>query len=162
MIFDRYNTKGDYAMFELIPWRRTRDVDVFRSTVDSLFDRFFEDRPLQLFGQDGGWMPSVDVSETDGEFIVKAEIPGMEVKDIEVSLNKGTLTINGERNRDREENQGNYHCVERSYGSFRRMFHLPTEVDSEKVEAGYKDGVLKIRLPKSKEHTPSKIEVKAA
>jgi HSP20 family protein len=72
------------------------------------------------------------------------------------------LNISGERNQDREENQGTYHCVERSHGAFRRTFHLPTEVDSEKVEAGYKDGVLKIRLPKIKEHTPSKIEVKAA
>ena len=149
-------------MFELIPWGRHRDVDVFRGAMDSLFDRFFEGQPYRFFEEDGGWLPSVDVSETDKEFIVKAELPGMEAKDIDVSLQRDVLTIRGERKNEHEEKEENFHRVVRSYGSFCRAFRLPREVDGEKVDADYKDGVLKIRLPKGEVNGEKKIEVKAA
>lgn len=140
-------------MFDLIPWRRPREMRPFEG-MDRLFDRFFD--------EDGGWTPSVDVSETDKEIHVEAEIPGMNPKDINVSLHDGVLTLHGERKHEHEEKDENFHRIERSYGSFSRSFRLPAEVDADKVEADYKDGVLKIRLPKTKESSVKKIEVKAA
>ncbi len=149
-------------MFELIPWRRHRDVDVFGNEMDNLLDRFFEGQPTRFFGEDGGWLPSVDLSETDKEFIVKAELPGMDAKDINVSLENDVLTIRGERKHEHEEKKENFHRIERSYGSFCRAFRLSRDVDGAQVDADYKNGVLKIRLPKSGKNGEKKIEVKAA
>ena len=137
-------------------------MDVFGGAMDNLLDRFFEGQPTALFGEDGGWLPSVDLSETDKEFIVKAELPGMDAKDINVSLENDVLTIRGERKHEHEEKKENFHRIERSYGSFCRAFRLSREVDGETVDADYKDGVLKIRLPKSGRNGEKKIEIKAA
>jgi HSP20 family protein len=149
-------------MFDLIPFRRHQDVDRLRTDWDRIFDGFFERWPLRLFGNDGAWMPSVDVSETEKEFVVKAELPGIDAKDINVSLTDGVLTIRGERKHENEEKKENYHLVERGFGSFSRAFQLPREVDPEKVDAEYKNGVLKVRIPKAECRAPNRIEVKAA
>jgi HSP20 family protein len=149
-------------MFDLIPWRERGELSSFGQEVDRLFDRFFERRPFRFFDEDGGWTPSVDVSETGKEIRVKAELPGMDPKDINVSLHDGVLTIRGERKHEHEEKEENFHRMERSYGSFFRSFRLPSEVDADKVEADYKDGVLKIRMPKSRESSMKKIDVKTA
>jgi HSP20 family protein len=162
VITDRYNITRRKTMFEMIPWRRHQELDPFRRAMDDLFAGFFEGRPLRLVGDSETWIPSMDVSETDTAFVVKAELPGMDPKEMDVSFEKGVLTVRGERKREEEENTENFHRVERRYGSFCRAFHLPGEVDTENMEAEYREGVLKIRLPKSKEHSVSKIEVKAA
>jgi HSP20 family protein len=148
-------------MFEVIPWRRPREVRPF-DEMDRFLDRIFERRPFRFFDEDGGWVPSANLSETEKEVHVEAEIPGMDPKDISVSLDDGVLSIRGERKHEHEEKEENYHRIERSYGSFSRSFRLPAEVDADKVEADYKNGVLKIRMPKTKESSVKKIEVKAA
>ena len=148
-------------MFELVPFRRHRALIPFGRDIERVFDGFF-DRPVRFFDEETAWMPSVDVSETGKEIRVKAELPGMDAKDIEVSLNDGHLTIRGERKQENEEKDENVHRVERRYGSFSRSFRLPVEVDVEKVKADYKDGVLSIHLPKSEENSERKIEIKAA
>jgi HSP20 family protein len=130
--------------------------------MDRLFDRFFDWRPFDLTIREGEWMPAIDVSETGKEIVVKAEIPGMEAKDIDISLNGRVLTLKGEKKTEQEEKEENYHRVERRYGSFSRSFNLPADVDSAKVKATYKDGVLKLNLPKTKEQTVKKIEIKTA
>ena len=105
------------------------------------------------------WVPSVDVSETEGEYQIKAEIPDVKKEDVKVTVEDGVLTIQGERKHEKEEKGKKYHRVERSYGSFVRSFTLPDLVDEEKVRAAFKDGVLNLQLPKSEKAKPKAIEV---
>ncbi|THJ20975.1 MAG: Hsp20/alpha crystallin family protein [Nitrospira sp. CG24E] len=106
------------------------------------------------------WVPSVDVTESEGEYQIKAEIPDVKKEDVKVTLEDGVLTIQGERKQEKEEKGKKYHRVERSYGSFIRSFTLPDLVDEEKVKAEFKDGVLNLQLPKSEKAKPKAIEVK--
>jgi HSP20 family protein len=105
------------------------------------------------------WVPAVDISETDGGYQIKAEIPDVKKEDVKVTLEDGVLTIQGERKQEKEENGKKYHRVERSYGSFVRIFTLPDLVDEGKVKAEFKDGVLNLQLPKSEKAKPKSIEV---
>jgi len=149
-------------MFSLIPWTDRGKVSRFRTEMDRLFDRFFDWGASPVTAGEGGWVPSVDVSETDKDVIVKAEIPGMDPKDIDISVDGNRLTLRGERKHEHEEKGENYHRVERSYGAFSRAIGLPAEVDRGKAEAAYKDGVLKVKLAKTKESSTKRIEVKSA
>jgi HSP20 family protein len=92
--------------------------------------------------------------------VVKAEVPGMDPKHIDISLSDGVLTIKGEKKEEKEEKEANYHLVERSYGAFSRSIRLPSEVQSDKINASYKNGVLKITLPKSEEAKKKEIKIK--
>jgi HSP20 family protein len=124
-----------------------------------VYDPFKEDfRWPSLFTEQTEWMPPFDVSETDDEMIVRLEVPGMDKKDININLSHGTLTVTGEKKQEKEEHE-TYHCTERCYGTFSRSISLPFEVDGDKVDASFKDGVLKIALPRSEAVKPKKIEV---
>jgi HSP20 family protein len=149
-------------MFSLVPWKRRRDIDQFRTEMDRLFDRFLNWEALPFAAEGQSWVPSVDVSETGKEVIVKAEIPGMDPKDIHISVDVDRLTLRGERKQMREEKGERFYRAERSYGAFSRAIQLPAEVDSTKVEATYKDGVLKINMAKTKESSTKRIKVKSA
>jgi HSP20 family protein len=125
------------------------------------FDRFFEDFGLpSVFPGETGFSPAFDVSETEEALTVRAELPGIEQKDIDISISDGILTIKGEKKHEKEEENACYHTVERRYGTFSRTMRLPTEVDAEKVDATFKDGVLSVTLPKSETSKPRKIEIK--
>jgi len=106
------------------------------------------------------WIPTVDVAETDAEYLIKAELPEVKKEDVKVTVEDGVLTISGERRHEAEEKGKKYHRVERSYGSFVRSFALPDHVDDAKVKAEYKDGVLQLHLPKSEKAKPKAIDVK--
>jgi len=108
------------------------------------------------------WTPSVDISETEGEYQIKAEIPDVKKEDVKVTLEDGVLTIQGERKHEKEEKGKKYHRIERSYGSFVRTFSLPDVIDEEKVKAEFKEGVLNLSLPKSEKAKPKAIDVKVA
>jgi HSP20 family protein len=108
------------------------------------------------------WNPPVDIFENDNEVVIKAELPGMYAKDIDVRLENNVLTLKGERRFEKEVKEENYHRVEREYGTFSRSFALPTAVNGDKVAAEYKDGVLKIVLPKREETKPKPIKIAAA
>lgn len=108
------------------------------------------------------WSPLVDISEDDKEYVIKAEIPEMKKEDIKLNVNDDVLTITGERKYEKEEKGTKYHRVERAYGSFMRSFTLPEDADGSKVNAEYKDGLLKVHLPKSEKVKPKAIEVKIA
>ncbi|CUS35135.1 Heat shock protein, Hsp20 family [Candidatus Nitrospira nitrificans] len=108
------------------------------------------------------WSPLVDISEDDKEYVIKAEIPEMKKEDIKLNVNDDVLTITGERKYEKEEKGTKYHRVERAYGSFIRSFTLPEDADGSKVNAEYKDGLLKVHLPKSEKAKPKAIEVKIA
>ena len=106
------------------------------------------------------WIPAVDISETDAEYLIKAELPEIKKEDVKVTVQHGVLTIHGERKHEKEEKGKKYHRVERSYGSFTRSFTLPDEVDETKVRAEFKDGMLHLHLPKSEKAKPKAIDVK--
>jgi HSP20 family protein len=108
------------------------------------------------------WTPSVDISETEGEYQIKAEIPDVKKEDVKVTVEDGVLTIQGERKHEKEEKGRKYHRIERSYGSFVRTFSLPDVIEEDKVKAEFKDGVLNLHLPKSEKAKPKAIEVKVA
>ena len=106
------------------------------------------------------WTPSVDIAETQGEYLIKAEIPDVKKEDVKVTVEDGVLTIQGERKQEKEEKGIKYHRIERSYGSFARTFSLPDVIEADKVKAEFKDGVLNLHLPKSEKAKPKAIEVK--
>jgi len=143
---------------ELSTWRPFRGLTSLREEMDRMWDRFFRDWPAPEIAREG-WMPSVDLSETKDEILVKAEVPGMDPKDIDISLSDDLLTIRGEKKQENEEKEENYHRVERTYGSFSRSVRLPVGVQSSKVKANYKDGVLKIALPKSPEAKKKEVKI---
>jgi HSP20 family protein len=105
------------------------------------------------------WSPAVDIFETEGEIIVKAELPGIDRKDIALNLEKNVLTVKGERKFEKETKEENYHRIERAYGGFSRSFSIPATVDEERIRADYKDGVLKIALPKKDQVKPKQIKI---
>jgi len=105
------------------------------------------------------WTPAVDILETDNELVVKADLPDVDMKDIQVEIENGTLTLKGERKFEKEEKETGYHRIERSYGSFARYFSLPDTVESDKVKADYKNGVLTVTLPKKEVAKPRAIKV---
>jgi HSP20 family protein len=149
-------------IFDMIPRRRGGEVTTLRREMDRVFDRFFDGWPFRPLSEGRDWAPSVDVSETANEVVVKAEVPGMDAKDIDITITGDILTIRGERKQEKEEKDENFHCIERSYGAFSRSIRLPAEVEKDKVDAAYKDGVLKITMSKTKKASQKKIEVKAA
>ena len=126
--------------------------------MDRLWDSF-SGRPRKRGEEEGEWLPSLDVSETKDEYVVKAEIPGIDPKDIDISLSDGMLTIKGEKKQEKEEKEENYHLVERSYGTFTRSIQLSGEVQAEKIKAEYKNGILKVVLPKSEKAKQKEIKI---
>jgi HSP20 family protein len=162
---------------ELVPWRNRESEHQLSRRGDShdpfaalehqmrrYFDDFFEGFDLAPFGkgfQEGSLTPKVDVAETKDAIHVTADLPGMTEKEIEVTLSDGHLHIRGEKHAEKEDKDKNFHRIERMYGSFQRSIALPAEVDSQKVDASFKNGVLTIVLPKVETtQGGKKIEVK--
>lgn len=107
----------------------------------------------------GTWAPAIDVYETDDSLTIEAELPGLDPKDIDVSIEEGVLTLRGERKLEKEVKEENYYRVERAYGAFQRAVRLPAEVDAEKVKANYDNGVLKVKVPKVEPAKPQSIPI---
>jgi len=150
--------KGGIYM-ELVPWRPFGELGSVRKEMDRLWNRFPGETPFaRAFTEE--WMPSVDISETEDKFLIRAELPGLEAKDISVSISGEILTIKGEKKKETEEKGEHHYCTERYYGSFQRSFQLPTGVQGDKVEATFDKGVLKITLQKAEEAKKKQIEVK--
>ena len=140
----------------IIRWRPERDLWSFRDDMNELFDSFFGKSTEQ---REGMWSPAIDVAETKDDIIVTAEVPGLNKDDINISIQENVLTLRGEKKQSKEQKDENLHRVERIYGSFQRSFTLPTLVDFTKVSAAYKDGVLRIVLPKKEEVKPKEISI---
>ncbi|KPL02355.1 MAG: hypothetical protein AMJ73_08860 [candidate division Zixibacteria bacterium SM1_73] len=140
-------------------WRPFRDLISIQDEMNRLFDDFFGRPVTRPEWTEAAWCPCVDVSETKDNVIINTEIPGMSKDDVTVSIQDNVLTLSGEKKQEKEEKDANYHRVERSYGSFSRSFTLPTSVQPDKVKATYKDGILRITLPKSEEVKPKQIPI---
>jgi HSP20 family protein len=156
----------------LIPWKNKRHengghaltpVDSFHNEIDRLFESFFHN-PFSLaeapFASLGEWAPTLDVSETENDVSVRAELPGVKPEDLDVTVTGDTLVLAGEKKESIEKKDKNYWHSESRYGSFRRQVRLPTEVDAENVEAKFSHGVLEIHLKKSHAAKAKRIAVK--
>jgi HSP20 family protein len=124
----------------------------------------FEDTMNRLFVEPTGrpWVPPVDIRETENELVVKADIPDVKFEDIDVRMENGTLTLRGERKFEEKKDEGGWHRVERSYGSFERVFTLPDTVNADGVKADYKNGTLTITLPKKEIAKPKQVKVQVS
>lgn len=143
----------------VVRWDPFRDLNVLQERMNRLFDTAGRTRWADEPSSTTTWSPSVDIFETESEIVVKAEVPGMDRKDITLNLENNVLTLKGERRFEKETKEDNYHRIERSYGGFSRAFSIPAMVDEEKIRADYKDGVLKIVLPKKEQVKPKQIRI---
>lgn len=147
-------------MTALSPWRPFATIEPFRKEMDSLFDRFFGgDANGSMIPAAQAWTPRVDVEETDKEIVVKADLPGVDAKAVEVTVQDGILTVRGEKKEEKEEKRKNYHRVERFAGSFFRAIALPPGADADKISAASANGVVTITVPKKPDLQPKKIAV---
>ncbi|MCF6157147.1 MAG: Hsp20/alpha crystallin family protein [wastewater metagenome] len=143
---------------ELIKWSPT--ISSLQEEMNRMFDRFFRGWDLSEFGiETGTWIP-IDLSETADKIIMKAEIPGIDPKEIDISIRDNTLLIKGEKREEKEEKGKTFYRVERRYGNFARSIDLPASVDMDKITAEYKNGVLEITLQKKEEVKPKQISIK--
>ena len=145
----------------LVRWNPRREMESWEGP----FNRFFNEAFFSAAGVDGGesnhfnWKPSVDIYDHDDAIVIKAELPGVDKKDIEVDLKDHVLTLKGERSYENEVKEENYYHKERTFGKFHRAFSLPADLDSDKIKADFKDGVLRIDIQKPEEKKPKKISV---
>ena len=145
---------------ELTRWDPFKDLQVLQDRMNRLFNESvgrLTGKTDEVFG--GFWVPAADIYEDDHEFVVKADLPGLEIKDIDLQIQENIVTLKGERLLEKEVEQDRYHRIERSYGSFQRSFTLPNIVDQEKVKARFKNGVLEIRIPKLERAKTKQIQV---
>jgi HSP20 family protein len=149
-------------MMTLVRWHRARDMHAMQHEMKRLVHDFFRDG-LQDKGaaRRDVWTPAVDMYEGDEAFTLTAELPGFSKDDVQVEIKDNRLTLRGERKREAEVKEAHYHRVERVYGAFRRSIRLPALVDADKAEAVFKDGVLKLTLPKAEEAKPKPISITA-
>jgi HSP20 family protein len=144
----------------LVRWEPFRDLLALQSRLNRGFETSRQTGEEQL----GTWAPAVDIYETEKEIVLKADLPGINLADVDISLNNNVLSVRGERRFEKEVKEDSYHRVERAYGNFVRTFTLPNTVNSELIEASYDAGVLRITMPKREEARPKqiKVSVKAA
>jgi HSP20 family protein len=149
------------ALVRWDPWRGMEDM---RREMDRVFDRFFgrgltPSRAQAQTLEAGAWVPSVDVVDKKDKIIARFELPGMSKEDIKISATEDTLTVRGESRQEKETKDEDYYLCERCYGSFSRTISLPVGVESDKVKALYRDGILEVTLPKAKEMLPREVEI---
>jgi HSP20 family protein len=160
---------------KLIPWRNKREdkggaaveehpLARFRDEMDHLFDRFWRDPwgtgLADAFPSGSALGLRMNLSESEGEVTVTAELPGVDPKDVDISVSDNLLTIRGEKKQEKEDRKRNYHYVERRFGSFHRSIQLPSSIDANKVDASFKNGILTVTLQKRQDAKPKRIAVK--
>jgi len=146
----------------IVRWEPFRDLVSLQGRMNRLFDESFRGASRGGAEEDwaqGAWSPAVDIYEKDGTIVLKAELPGIEPKDVDVRVENNILTLKGERRFEAEVQQDSYQRVERAYGTFSRSFTLPTVVDTDNIKAEFKDGVLRMSLPKKEEAKPKQISI---
>lgn len=142
----------------MVRWEPVRDLLSLQERMSRMLDSQYRGAEDD-WALGGSWAPAVDIYEKDGNIVLKAELPGVDPKDVDVRVENNLLTLRGERKFDNEVQRDNYHRVERSYGSFSRSFTLPNVVDTANIKAEYRDGVLHMTLPKREEAKPRQIQI---
>jgi HSP20 family protein len=143
-------------------WDPFEEVVDLHKRMDEIFGEFFGRTPAAMAATEAVWSPLVDVHETKEGFKLQVELPGVKQEDIQLTIEGNSLILKGERKRENEVKEDNYHRIERSYGTFQRSIVLPSVVDPNRVKATYRDGVLQIQLPKKEEAKPKEIKVETA
>ena len=150
-------------MNALTRWDPFKDMDELNKRLNSLFNL---SPSRQTNGKEAmtvaEWLPLVDITEDDKQYLIKAELPEVRKDDVKVTVENGVLTLSGERKFEKEEKEKKYHRIERAYGSFTRSFTVPDDADDTKVSAEFKDGLLTVRLAKNEKARPKSIEVKVS
>jgi len=144
----------------LVRWSPWGEMTTLQNRINRMFDDpFFRTGRMDDDVSMGRWNPAVDLYEKNDHFVIKAELPGVDKKDITIDLKDRLLTLSGERSYDNEVNEENYYRRERSYGKFQRSFTLPADVDSDKIKAEFKDGVLQVEVPKPEQKKPKTVTI---
>jgi HSP20 family protein len=146
------------AMMRHEPWSL---LNQFSSELNRMFDHNMQGKNGNAAITARNWVPAVDVKEEAGMFVIHADIPGVEVSDIEINMEDGVLTISGERKMQNEEEYNGYKRIERAHGSFQRSFTLPDTADAENISAKYSNGVLEVSIPKQEKVQARKIQINA-
>ncbi len=144
----------------LIRWEPARELGTIQNEMNRLFNTFF-DTPTSAGSANAlrRWIPAMDLVETGGEFVLRADLPGLSESDVNIELEDNVLTVSGERKSEHEERNEGYYRIERSFGSFRRTLTLPEGVDPEAVKATFDRGVLEVRVPKPEQRKPRTVEI---
>jgi HSP20 family protein len=148
----------------LIRWEPVRELNTIQNEMNRLFNTFFEAGPGHGNGGAGGgtlrrWIPPMDLAETESDFVLRADLPGLTEGDVNVELDDNVLTVSGERKAEHEERKEGYYRVERASGTFSRSLTLPEGVDPEAVKASFDKGVLEVRIPRPQERKPRKVAI---
>ena len=147
----------------IVRWEPFRDLMTVQDRMNRIFDEAFRGVGRQGAEEDwalgGTWAPAVDIYEQDGTLVLKAELPGIDPKDVDVRVENNVLTLHGERKFENEVKRDQYHRVERAYGTFSRSFTLPSVVDTANIKAEFKEGLLRVVMPKREEAKPKQISI---
>jgi HSP20 family protein len=145
----------------LVRWDSSRELSSLQAEMNRLFGSFF-DTPSTGSAGNGGlrhWHPAMDLVETDDHFVLRADLPGVDEKDVKVELEDSVLTLSGERRHEQEVKKGGYYRIERASGAFSRQLTLPEGVDADAVQATFDKGVLEVRIPKPEQRKPRRVEI---
>ena len=143
----------------LIRWEPARELGTIQTEMNRLFNSFFDTATPAGTGVARRWIPAMDLVESEGAYVLRADLPGVSESDVNIEFDDDVLTISGERKSEREERKGGYYRIERSSGSFRRSLSLPEGVDPEAVTATFENGVLEVTVPKPVQRTPRKVQI---
>jgi len=144
---------------DLVPWKPSGELTSLRREMDNLWNRFLGETSLPRFVSEE-WLPAVDISETNDKLLVRAELPGMDVKDVKVTISGDILTIKGEKKQETERKDEHCYCSESYSGSFQRTIRLPAGIKADKIDATFEKGILQIALAKTEETKKKEIEIK--
>ncbi|HUA50446.1 MAG TPA: Hsp20/alpha crystallin family protein [Solirubrobacteraceae bacterium] len=146
----------------LIRWEPVRELHTMQNEMNRLFSTFLDSPRAGANGRQAPmrrWIPAMDVVATDDHFVLRADLPGLTEKDVNIEIEDNVLTISGQRKAEHEERKEGYYRLERSSGAFTRSLTLPEGVDAEAVQAGFDNGVLEVRIPKPEQHRPRKVQI---
>jgi HSP20 family protein len=146
----------------LIRWEPVRELNTVQNEVNRLFNTLFEAHPGTSGATQRRWIPAMDLVETDEDLVLRADLPGLSEKDVNIEVEDNVLTISGERKTEHEERKEGYYRVERASGSFTRSLTLPDGIDPDRVRASFDRGVLEVRIPKPEQRKPRKVTISAS
>lgn len=143
----------------LIRWEPVRELGTIQSEFNRLFNSFFDTPTVGGGAAQRRWVPAMDLVETEGEYVLRADLPGLGEDDVKIELDERVLTISGERHSEHEAREAGFYRVERSSGSFRRTLTLPEGVDADAIRATFDKGVLEVRVPKPEQRQPRRVQI---